>query len=131
MTPAEHPPANRGFTLLEILVALIVFALAFGVLAQIVQTGFRQSASAEATTDATLLARSLLERVGSDVAVAPARYRGETGAGLRWRTDIAPAELELEDQGVAAYVVRVTVAWGPPESARSVDLTTLRLGDLP
>ena len=36
--------AADGFTLLEILVALVIFALAFGVLAQIIQTGLRQSA---------------------------------------------------------------------------------------
>ena len=36
--------ADRGFTLLEVLVALVIFALLLSVLAQIFQTGLCQSA---------------------------------------------------------------------------------------
>ena len=45
--PRRHERGSTaGFTLLEILVALVIFALAFGVLAQIIQTGLRQSTGA-------------------------------------------------------------------------------------
>ena len=62
----EHASAS-GFTLLEVLVALVIFALAFGVLAQIMQTGFRQSTVARSLAGASLLARSELARVGIEV----------------------------------------------------------------
>ena len=80
---------ERGFTLLEVLVALVIFALLFGVLAQIFQTGLRQSAVAEQASAATLLARSQLARVGVEVPLAEGELAGETEDGLRWRTAIA------------------------------------------
>ena len=66
--PRRHERGRTdGFTLLEILVALVIFALAFGVLAQIIQTGLRQSTGARSITAATLLAQSELARVGIEV----------------------------------------------------------------
>ena len=88
---------QRGFTLLEVLVALVIFALLFGVLAQIFQTGLRQSRVAEPASAATLLARSQLARVGVEVPLAQGEFEGETEDGLRWRTAIEVAEPPAED----------------------------------
>jgi general secretion pathway protein I len=121
--------SNAGFTLLEVLVALVIFALAFGVLAQIIQTGLRQSTVAESTAAATSLARSQLARVGTELPLAVGETGGETEDGMRWHTGIQFAEPPLEDLGLASYEVQVTVSWGP-EPAEQVTLTTLRIGPL-
>jgi len=122
-------PAS-GFTLLEILVALVIFALLFGVLAQIFQTGLRQATVAEASSAATLLVRSQLARVGVEVPLAVGELEGETEDGLRWRTAIELADLPAGEQDIAPYLVAVTVTWGPGPSEQ-VTLTTLRLGAAP
>ena len=96
--------SEGGFTLLEVLVALLIFALAFGVLAQIFQTGLQQSATAERMGAATMLARSQLARIGIDLPFETA-----------------------EDDEIIALLVEVAVAWGPAESERQVALTSLRL----
>ena len=119
-----------GFTLLEILVALVIFALLFGVLAQIFQTGLRQSTVAEAASAATLLARSQLARVGVEVPLAAGETLGETEDGLRWRTVIEVAEAPSAEQTLVPYLVAVSVAWGAGPGEQ-VTLTTLRLGTLP
>jgi general secretion pathway protein I len=121
--------ARPGFTLLEVLIALVIFALAFGVLAQIFQTGLRQSATAEVTTAATLLARSQLARVGVELPLEAGELDGETEDGLRWQTVIQEAEPPTEE-GLASYLVEVTVAWGEGP-AEQLTLTTLRIGSLP
>ena len=77
-----------GFTLLEILVALVIFALAFAVVAQIMHTALRQSTVARSLTGATLLARSELARVGVEVPLQVGRAEGETEDGMRWQTEI-------------------------------------------
>jgi general secretion pathway protein I len=117
----------RGFTLLEILVALVIFALAFGLLAQIMQTALRQSTVARSLTGATLLARSELARVGVEVPLQAGRSEGETDDGMHWQTEIELVEGPDEDQSLALYQVQVTVAWGA-SPAEQLMLTTLRAG---
>ena len=118
---------HHGFTLLEILVALVIFALAFGVLAQIIQTGLRQSAVARSLATATLLARSELARVGVELPLRPGPAEGETETGMRWHTDVELVERPNEDQSLATYQVQVTVSWGA-SPAEQLTLTTLRTG---
>jgi general secretion pathway protein I len=129
-TTARRPVLPAGFTLLEVLVALVCFALVFGILAQIMRTGLRQSASAEATIMASLVARSQLARVGTELPLEPGEAQGEVD-GMRWRTTIQLTEGGAEDIEIGAYRIDVTVAWGPPEEDRAMTLTTLRLGPAP
>jgi general secretion pathway protein I len=126
--PRHHERgSNHGFTLLEILVALVIFALAFGVVAQIVQTGLRQSGVARSLTAATLLAQSELARVGVEVPLRTGPADGETEAGMRWHTEVEFVEQPNEQQSLATYQVQVTVSWGP-NPAEQLTLTTLRTG---
>jgi general secretion pathway protein I len=122
----EHH-SNSGFTLLEILVALVIFALAFGVLAQIMQTGLRQSTVARSLAGATLLARSELARVGIEVPLQVGAAEGESEDGMHWRTEIELVEGPHEEQSLVLYQVQVTVAWGASPAEQLV-LTTLRTG---
>jgi general secretion pathway protein I len=118
-----------GLTLLEVLVALLCFALMFGILAQIMRTGLRQLASAESMAVAGLLARSQLARVGVELPLQPGEVEGEVD-GMRWRTAIRLAEPLAEETGIDAYRVDVTVAWGEHD-AEQLTLTTLKLGPPP
>lgn len=130
---APEPPAARapGFTLLEVLVALIIFALAFGVLAQMMQTGLRQSRAAETTTAAILLARSLLTEAGVTAPLTPGVQEGEADPDFRWRTEIQPSDVAPADDAFMLYLVRVTVAWGEPARGQEVALSSLRIGPPP
>ena len=119
--------SSNGFTLLEVLVALVIFALAFAVLAQIMQTGLRQSTVARSLTAATLLARSELARVGADVPLAVGRTDGDTEDGMHWHTEIELVEGPSEHQSLSTYQVQVSVAWGA-SPAEQLTLTTLRVG---
>ena len=120
--------APRGFTLLEVLVALLIFGLVFGVLAQIFQTGLRQSATAEDVVTATLLARSRLARIGVDLPLAVGETEEEVDDGFHVRTMIRAAELEETEVELVPLIVEVIVAWGSIGRERQVALTTLRLG---
>jgi general secretion pathway protein I len=123
------PDLAPGFTLLEVLVALLCFALMFGILAQIMRTGLRQSAAAETTAIASLLARSQLARVGVELPLEPGVVEGEVD-GMRWQTAIQLAEPLTEETQIATYRVDVTIGWGESD-AEQVTLTTLKLGPPP
>jgi prepilin-type N-terminal cleavage/methylation domain-containing protein len=136
MSPASEPsrrsigrPDLRGFTLLEVLVALLVFGLMFGILAQIMRTGLQHSGAAESATVAALLARSQLARVGVELPLEIGEVGGEVD-GMRWRTSIRLSEPPTEGTEIGTYQVDVSVAWGASD-AEQLTLTTLRLGPPP
>ena len=122
MSDLDPTLGRHGFTLIEVVVALLIFGLAFAVVARIIQTGVLQSGRAEAMTTATLLARSQLARIDADVPVAEGELGGDAGDGFHWRIVIRPAVLENERGDVPEgsgrrpkilpYQVEVTVAWG-------------------
>jgi general secretion pathway protein I len=118
-----------GFTLLEVLVALLVFGLMFGILAQIIRTGLRQTAAAEETAFASLLARSQLARVGVELPLEPGEVEGEVD-GMRWRTAIRLAEPPSQETAIGSYRIDVTIAWGEGDN-QQLTITTLKLGPPP
>ena len=125
---------RQGFTLVEVVVALVIFGLAFAVLARIVQTGILQSGRAEAMTTATLLARSQLARIGADLPIAEGELEGDAGGGFGWRIVIRPATSRSTDQTdpakrspILPYQVEVTITWGKGGPAETLTLTSLRL----
>jgi prepilin-type N-terminal cleavage/methylation domain-containing protein len=137
MSDLDPLARRQGFTLIEVVVALMIFGLAFAVVARIIQTGVLQSGRAEAMTTGTLLARSQMARVGADVPVTEGELDGDAGHGFRWQIVVRPAVRENErgDETngshlrpeILPYQVEVTVAWGTGGPAEAVSLTSLRL----
>jgi prepilin-type N-terminal cleavage/methylation domain-containing protein len=121
------PRPGAGFTLLEVLVALIIFGIAFAALASLFQTSLRQTATAEDLRRATELAETQLERFGRDLPLAPGRIDGSTPDGLRWQAEVSLARPAVAEAGAALYRIRVDAGpqSGPPAL---ITLTTLRIG---
>ena len=131
--PAKN--RSRGFTLIEVLVALAVLALALGVLFQIFSTGLNNSRVAEAYAKATLLAQSKLASLGIEEPLGEAENTGRFDEQFGWRVDVQSHGREERPVGQVAplnsYEVVVTVYWGETDEERSVSLTTLRLAPGP
>jgi general secretion pathway protein I len=124
---------SAGFTLIEILVAFTILGITLAALFQAFGGGLRGIAAADAHIAAAAQARSILERVGVDIPVAPGTLGGEFADGGRWEVAISPhAGTELrggETQGrLALYQVVVGVAL---DNGAAVTLETLRLGPPP
>ncbi len=125
---------DRGFTLIEVLVAFAILALALGVLLQVFSTGLRNARVSEAYTTATLLAESKLAQVGIEDPLVEGQSVGRFDDRFRWLIEVRPyqesepdAAPEREGLPVRAYEVVVTVSWDEVHDKRSVSLTTLRL----
>lgn len=115
-----------GFTLLEVLAALIIFAIAFGALATLFQTSIRQASNASDLRRATELAKTQLARFGKDLPLETGQSEGATADGLRWRVEISLAN---RGEDIALYRLRIeTFAADRPSGF--VDLTTFRVGRL-
>ncbi len=133
-----------GFTLLEVLVAFIIAALALAVMFDGVLTGMRTAAIATHTQRALALARSRLAAVqvavASGAAATMAEQDGDEGGGFRYsvrvRTaarvlmprdpDVAPGEASAPPRATL-YAISVTVAWKGDGGNRQVRLDGARL----
>lgn len=112
---------------MEIVISLAILAVALTALMQAFSGGLRATSASERQATAILLARSLLERIGRDVPLAPGEQSGVAEDGYRWLVRIQPAQVidpeRVADSPVLPYDVQVQVAG----AGRPVTLTTLRL----
>jgi general secretion pathway protein I len=119
---------RRGFTLIEVLIAFAILAVAMTALFQVFSNGLRTIGVAERYTMATMLARSVIDDVGVEIPLVPGERRGEIGDGFSWSVRIARSTavkplVDAEELGIP-YDVSVTVSW---DGGRSLTLTTLRI----
>jgi prepilin-type N-terminal cleavage/methylation domain-containing protein len=128
-----------GFTLLEVLIAFTICAIALTALMEIFSTGLRSAAAARTVATAALLARSKLATLGTEHAITPGETTGrlEGGFGLErgfdWVVVATPLPaLGGEDTGIVAFEVSVTVRpTGAHDMGRAVGITSLRLVPAP
>jgi general secretion pathway protein I len=118
-----------GFTLLEVLVALAIVALALAVLLPTLSESLVTGRSAAAELAATVEAETLLARVGADIPLVDSVLSGEDG-GLAWTIEIGPwaaGDPARLSGGLAAHRVVVSVTWPGRLRPRTLRLDTLRL----
>jgi general secretion pathway protein I len=121
---------DRGFTLVEVVVAIAILALMAGVIFRVNSDSIRNIHRADALADASALAQSLIAKVGPEIPLREGETRGQSSAGLQWRVQMKRYgdATDRAQWPLAAYTVvaEVTLRDGP--DTQPVALTTLRLG---
>lgn len=120
--PLEALGGEAGFTLLEVMVAFVIAALASLVLYQAGFNGASESAAAARYQEAVVRAQSRLASIGVLTVMRPEQLSGDDGGGFRWELDIGAEQ--SDGTGLTLYDVRVTERFGD----RQVTLATKRLG---
>jgi general secretion pathway protein I len=121
--------APKGFTLVEVLVALAIVAIAFGVALGVMSGGLSRLDHDHNVQQALLVAQSALARVGQDIPVADGETGSEGRDGFAWHIAISPYGAAAG--GLAAHRVVVTVDWHEGWQSREVRLQTVRLALVP
>lgn len=115
---------QAGFSLLEVLVAFAIMALALGVLYQALGGSLRGVGAAGDSTRAVLLAQSVLELYD----VVPPEGLTEDGVtddGLVWELRSAPFPVAIENPQWELHEVVARVRWQDRGRDREFALTTL------
>ena len=128
------PDAERGFTLIEVLVAFAIAALLLVALLRVLALSLGAGERSELYTRATLLAQSTLDATG----IVSPLVEGD-GAELvdgPFHIHAAVERDHAAGEGTTAqylvlYRISATVSWREGHGARALTLTTLRLGPQP
>lgn len=122
-----------GYTLVEVLVAFVILALALTVLLRIFSGGLRSVSLTAQYARAILVAETQLVTAGTPDALVPGTTTGTEGETFQWTRRISDYRpLSARDESVVvhvpAYQVDVNVEWQHAGKNRTVSLTGLRLG---
>lgn len=128
---------QRGYTLIEVIVAFAILALALTLLLGTLSGATRQVRWADEAGRAALHAQSLLDQVGVGEALQPGHRDGDFERGrYRWSLDVAPYQDPLLPPPVAVDLsaprllqLSLTVQWGDDDNdpRRRLQLQSLRL----
>jgi general secretion pathway protein I len=136
---------QRGFSLLEVILAFTLLAMALGILMAILGGGLTQVRGAADASVATLHAQSLLDEVGVLEPIEPGSSGGDFDDGrYRWEMQITeaedPAPVGVADPDAAPvetvgrqlpsapllYRIKLDMAWGEDDLERRISFVTLR-----
>lgn len=122
-----------GFTLIEVIIAFALLALALTLLLGSLSGAARQVRSAEEASHATLHAQSLLAQIGVGEPLQIGRSQGEfTGSDYRWSLEVTPyvdplrPRVLIDPSGMRLLQLRLSVQWGD-RPGQQLQWQTLRL----
>lgn len=128
---------QRGFSLLEVLVAFSILALSLAVLMRIFSGSLNNATVARDQAEATRIAQSLLAAASADAPLVAGEHQGTHGEQFRWQLSVGPVEPEARGASGPAswrlpadlWQISARVAWGSArgEKERAVSLSTLRV----
>ncbi len=130
-------PGEGGFTLLEVLVAFIIAALALALLFRGGIEGLQAASVASRYAEAVSRAQSHLAAATVGDALVPSDRQGDEGRGFHWRVRIVSMGVTQPDPAVrpgpliALYAVSAAESWTEDGRTRVVQLNTEVAGAAP
>ncbi len=135
----------KGFTLLEVMIALVIAGMAAGMLFLAVGSGLSQTETSMLYNQAIVRAKSHLAAATHGVRLQAGDTSGDDGGGFQWRVHVAqlattPAPPSAAQPAGAAgprpnvsvpvvlYAVSVWIAWNDGGTERQVRLDTEQVG---
>lgn len=128
-------PTSRGFTLLEVMLAFVIFAISFATVLEIMAGSMRSVKRAGEDTEVALFAQSIMDLVGTEIPVEEGQFSGTGMDRYQWQLGIYPyassaddpATLELaEMSGIDLYYVDLEIDWDTGRRQRNLNFTTIR-----
>lgn len=120
--------SERGFTLIEVLVALTILSISLAVLLEVFTQGLDRARETRNEAAARVLAQSLLAQAGSAANLALGDSAGRSN-DLLWHLRIEP--YGTKDERASWHEnpaqIRAIVSWRGSGGIRSITLSTLRL----
>ena len=124
--------ACRGFTLLEVLVALVLLSISLLAIFELFSANLRGIAKADDYSHAVIMAESKMREVLDDNTLAERTWTESTDDGYRIDAVVSSTEGErTEDLQIKLLEINLTVSWIKDSKERSFKLKTLKMVNKP
>ena len=124
---------QKGFSLLEILIAFSILAISLGILLKIFSAGINTAVVAEDYTAAVQIAESLMAKTGLESPLQAGEDSGTENEKYEWQVLVTPYLFNpdnLDEMTITTtlFKVKVVVNWDIEKTKRrQIELTTLKL----
>ncbi|WP_114240385.1 prepilin-type N-terminal cleavage/methylation domain-containing protein [Dyella sp. C9] len=121
---------TRGFSLLEVIAATLLLAIAFAALMKVAGGSIALTRNADDHSQAALWARSLLDTVDITTPLQPGHTEGRFDGTYRWRLVVTPWNPPQAAGGNAPFrmvKLDLEVIWGAAPREHTAHFSTLRL----
>ena len=131
-------PKSGGFTLLEVLLAFVIFAISFSVVLQIISGSIRNTTRSKQYTEVALIAQSVMDTVGLDIPIESGTDASGESGDYRWHLQIYEYEVPEQSEadvdtlliaeltGTDLLQVELLVSWGDPPNDRFRRFSTVK-----
>ena len=128
--------ASSGFTLLEVMLAFVIFAISFATVLEIMGASMRSVSRASDDTEVALMAQSVMDLVGTEIPVEEGQYDGTSMERYNWRLDIFPYDISGEQDlatpelaelsGIELYWIDLEITWQSGRRDRDMRFSTIK-----
>ena len=131
----KRPRSEAGFTLLEVLLAVVILGVSLTTILLQFQTALHAGSISQERTNAVIYAKEKLESLKIEDELSESSQSGVLESGYEWETEVSLYEYEEEDQEEdisyedlrhETYKLRATVKWNSGINKRQVELITLK-----
>ncbi|GAB2781600.1 prepilin-type N-terminal cleavage/methylation domain-containing protein [Dyella kyungheensis] len=118
----------RGFSLLEVIAAILLLALAFAALLHVAGASLHLADQSGQISRADMWAQAKLDALGVAEPLVVGESDGDFGKDYRWHLRVAPWQDDTlpADSPLALYRVDLDVRWGSKRRPHTLRYTTLR-----
>ena len=126
---------SGGFTLLEVMLAFVIFALSFATVLEIMAGSMRSVRRASDDTQVALFAQSIIDLVGTEIPIEEGQFNGSGMDRYDWNMGIylyAASDEDLRTQelaelsGIELYQIDLDINWQTGRRDRSLHFSTIR-----
>lgn len=118
---------SKGFTLLEVLVALAILGIAITVVLQLFSANLRSIAASEDYISAVTTAEARLRDILDDEELSEKSWSETTSDGYRMDVTVSDALTERTDNlQVKALIIDLTIRWVKGVKENSINLKTMK-----
>jgi len=126
---------SGGFTLLEVLLAFVIFALSFATVMEIQSGSIRNTIRAREYSEIALIAQSVMDQIGLEIPLEAGTSVGGESGDYEWEVTIDSFEdstgevdsVQLAElTGIELLRIDVVISWGEPPRDRFREFSTVR-----